>query len=193
MSINNLVTLETHVCNILNEYVSPPIESADIDRTHRIYRKANRKTSDRPPDIIVKFLSYRSKARILTQGPVEQLRADNEDREDKDKIFINDDLTNTRKVLFFSTRQIKRKRLIKDTFTRDGRIAVKVTDTQRWNITKQSDLEAMCAKYKLPVPKLKSTEGPQVASMESDPLSQPMSPSLLGSGTPIPPPEASAW
>ena len=86
-----------------------PIEPTDIDRTHRIYRKASRKTSDRSPDIIVKFLSYRSKARILTQGPMEQLRADNEDREDKDKIFISEDLTNTRKGLFFSTRQMKRK------------------------------------------------------------------------------------
>ena len=190
--LNNSVTLETQVCNILNEYVSPPIEPADIDRTHRIYQKANRKTSDTPPDIIVKFLSYRSKARILTQGPMEQLRADNQDREDKDKIFVSEDLTNTRKGLFFSTRQMKRKRLIKDTFTRDGKIVVKLTDTQRWNITKQNDLEAICAKYKLPVPKLKSTEGPQLASMETDPSSQHMSPSLLGSGTPIPPPEASA-
>ena len=193
VSIKNSATLETQVCNILNEYAHPPIEPTDIDRTHRIYRKASRNTSDRPPDIIVKFPSYRSKARILTQGPMEQLRADNEDREDKDKIFISEVLTNTRKGLFFSTRQMKRKRLIKDTFTRDGRIVVKLTDTQRWNITKQSDLEAMCAKYKLPVPKLQSTEGPQVALMETDPSSQPMSPSLLGSRTPFPPPEASAW
>ena len=53
---------------------------------------------------------------------MEQLRADNEDREDKDKICISEDLTNTRKGLFFSILQMKRKRLIKDTFTRDGRI-----------------------------------------------------------------------
>ena len=64
--VNNSVTLETQVCNILNPYVTPPVEPTDVDRTHRIYCKASRTTSDRPPDIIVKFLSYRTKARILT-------------------------------------------------------------------------------------------------------------------------------
>ena len=204
--VNNSVTLETQVCNILNAYVTPPVEPTDIDRTHRIYRKASQTTSDKPPDIIVKFLSYRTKARILTQDPMEKLRADNDKVEDKHKIYISEDLTKTRKSIFFSTRQLKKKKLIKDTFPRDGRIVVKIKvsgDIKTWHITKDSDLKAMCNKYKLPLIKPKSNETTRAdigeadhsASMDTDPPpSQPTSPSLLGSGDPFRAhPGASNW
>ena len=203
--VNNNIALETQVCNILNDYVTPPIEPTDIDRTHRIYRKASRMTSEKPPDIIVKFLSYRTKASILTQDPMEKLREVNKHKIDKHKVFISEDLTKTRKGLFFSTRQLKKRKLIKDTFTRDGRIVVKIrgiNDTKTWNITKESDLKSMCAKYKLPYKTSNTNERPTTdgdeadppspsfsASMDTDPPpSQPLSPSLLG-----PQPGASAW
>ena len=200
--VNNNIALETQVCNILNGYVTPPIEPTDIDRTHRIYRKASSQTSDKPPDIIVKFLSYRTKASVLTKDPMEKLREDNNHRIDKRKVFISEDLTKNRKTLFFSTRQLKKKKLIKDTFTRDGRIVVKIrvnNDIKTWNITKESDLMSLCAKYKLPYIKPNTNERPRIddegadpssqtlsASMDTDPPpSQPMSPSLLSSGNQI--------
>ena len=198
--VNNTIALETQVCNILNKYVTPPIEPTDIDRTHRIYRKASRTTSDKPPDIIVKFLSYRTKARILTQDPMENLREDNNRRDDKHKVFISEDLTKTRKGLFFCTRQLKKKKLIKDTFPRDGRIIVKVKDSKNdvktWSITTENELKAMCSRYKLPIIKPNTTLRPGVplgdaepsASMDMDSsLSQPMSPSLLGHQDPFQP------
>ena len=106
--VNKNIALETQVCNILNDYVTPPLEPTDIDRTHGIYRKASRMTSDKPPDIIVKFLSYRTKASILTQDPMEKLREVNKHKIDKHKVFISEDLIKTRKGLFFSTRQLKK-------------------------------------------------------------------------------------
>ena len=140
---------------MLNDYVTPPKESTEIERTHRIYRKASRTTSDRPPDIIVKFQSYRTRARLLTKNAMVQLREASEDTSDKDKMFISDDLTTVRKELFFKTRTLKKQGHIKSTFTRDGKIIVKLADDDtKWYITTQSDLEAMCTKFKLPLPQL---------------------------------------
>ena len=148
--VNNNIALETQVCIILNGYVTPPIEPSYIDRTHRIYRKASSQTSDKPPDIIVKFLSYRTKASVLTKDPMEKLREDNNHRIDKHKVFISEDLTKNRKNFVLQYTTTEEKKLIKDTFTRDGRIVVKIrvnNDIKTWNITKESDLMSLCAKY----------------------------------------------
>ena len=152
--VNNETTLETQVCNVLNDYIDTPIEPTDIERTHRIYRKASKTTSDKPPDIIVKFQSYRSRARILTKEPMVLLKTANELKPDKDKIYISEDLTKVRKELFYKTRTLKKKGHIKSTFTRDGKIIANIDEDNRWYINSQSDLEAMCAKHKMPVPQL---------------------------------------
>ena len=168
-------SLETQVCNMLNDYVTPPIEPTEIERTHRIYRKASRTTSDRPPDIIVKFQSYRTRARLLTKDAMVQLREASEDTSDKDKMFISEDLTTDRKELFFKTRTLKKQGHIKSTFTRDGKIIVKLADDDtKWYITTQSDLKAMCTKFKLPLPQLtkKTTRTIQENAMDLD--SQPL-------------------
>ena len=122
--VNGSSSLETQVCNMLNEYVTPPIEPTEIERTHRIYRKASKTISDRPPDIIVKFQSYRTRARVLTKDPMVQLQEANEDKSDKDKMFISEDLAKARKELFFKTRTLKKQGHIKSTFTRDRKIIV---------------------------------------------------------------------
>ena len=118
--VNGSSSLETQVCNMLNDYVTSPIEPTEIERTHRIYRKASKTTSDRPTDIIIKFQSYRTRARVLTKDAMVQLREASEDTSDKDKMFISEDLTTVRKELFFKTRTLKKQGHIKSTFTRDG-------------------------------------------------------------------------
>ena len=173
--VNGSSSLETQVCNMLNDYVTPPIEPTEIERAHRIYRKASRTTSDRPPDIIVKFQSYRTRARLLTKDAIVQLREAIEDTYDKDKMFISEDLTTVRKELFFKTRTLKKQGHIKSTFTRDGKIIVKLADDDtKWHITTQSDLKAMCTKFKLPLPHLtkKKTRTIQENAMDLD--SQPL-------------------
>ena len=166
--VNGSSSLETQVVNMLNE-------PTEIERTHRIYRKASRTTSDRPPDIIVKFQSYRTRARLLTKDAMVQLREASEDTSDKDKMFISEDLTTVRKELFFKTRTLKKQGHIKSTFTRDGKIIVKLADDDtKWYITTQSDLKAMCTKFKLPLPQLtkKTTRTIQENAMDLD--SQPL-------------------
>lgn len=153
--VNYSSTLESQVCNIVNNYVTTPIEPTDIERTHRVYRKASKTTSDRPPDIIVKFQSYRTRAQILTKDPMEQLKEENKSKPDNAKIYISEDLTKARKELFFKTRTLRKKGYIKSTFPRDGKIVVNFDANTRWFITSQADLESMCAKFNIPVPELK--------------------------------------
>ena len=180
--VNGSSSLETQVCNMLNDYVTPPIEPTEIERTHRIYRKASKTTSDRPPDIIVKFQSYRTRARALTKDPMVHLREANEDKSDKDKIFISEDLTKVRKELFFKTRTLKKLEHIKSTFTPDGKIIVKLDDEDtKWYITTQSDLEAMCTKFKVPLPQLKNKTKNNLRNamdLDSQPLIKPKCRSL---------------
>ena len=88
-----------------------------------------------------------------------QLREANEDRSDKDKMFISEDLTTVRKELFFKTRTLKKQGQIKSTCTRDGKIILKLDDDDtKCYITTQSDLEAVCTKFKLPLPQLKTKQ-----------------------------------
>ena len=65
------------MCNFLHKYVESPVITIDIDRTHQILRRTNAKNPYKPPDIIVKFVSYRTEASILTKVPMEKLRNDN--------------------------------------------------------------------------------------------------------------------
>ena len=75
---------------------------------------------------------------------------------DNKKIYISEDLTKTRKELFYKSRTLKKKRYLKSTFTRDGKFIVNIDDNNRWFITSQSDLEAMCTRFKMPVPQLRN-------------------------------------
>ena len=171
VTANDSSTLETQVCNILNDYVTPPLELTDIERTYRIYRKASKATSDRPPDIIVKFQSYRSRARVLTKEPMVKLKEMNDLLPDNQKIYISEDLTKTMKELFFKCRTLTKKRYLKSTFTRDGKIIANIDDNNIWFVTSQSDLEAMCTKFKMPVPQLRNqakTKPPQSSGNAMD-------------------------
>ena len=162
--VNDSSTLETQVCNILNDYVTPPLEPTDIEHTHRIYRKASKASSDRRPDIIVKFQSYQSRATVLTKETMVTLKEVNDLQPDKNKIYISEDLTKIRKEIFYKSRTLKKKVYLKSTFMRDGKIIANIDDNNRWFFTSQSELEAMCTKFKMPVPELRKqakTKPPQ--------------------------------
>ena len=157
---NSETSTETQICNIINDLVASPIEPTDIDRCHRLNRpKTNTKhgkVPDKPADIIVKFVSYKSKAKILTKDPMEKLREDNKHRDDQNKLFIREDLTKARNKLHYKTRLLKKAGLIKDTFSRDGMIVVKVkvsgkTDLKQYFISSENDLKNICKTHKLAV------------------------------------------
>ena len=121
---------ETQVINILNDYVDEPITPNDIDRCHRLRMnpKNASKTVGPPktPEIIVKFVSLKSKASIMTKDPMEKLRNDNKTRSESSKIYIREDLTKKRANVLYKARQLKKSGLIKDAFTRDGTITIRM-------------------------------------------------------------------
>lgn len=100
------------------------ISPNDIDRSHRIIRKANPESPivhnpNQPRDIIVKFLSYTAKSSFMKGRKTL--------RQNHESMFINEQLTPFRRELAYQCRQLKKSSTspILDTWTFDGTIFVK--------------------------------------------------------------------
>lgn len=101
----------------------------------------------RPRDIIVKFVSYRSKASVLTKMPMEKLMADNGNQPPHQRIYVREDLTKARATILYKTRHMKKNKLIKDTFSRDGRIVIKPAMSDRIvYVTNDDEFNKFCKK-----------------------------------------------
>ena len=114
------------VMNVINNLVLKENEEKigikDISRSHRVgkFRPQNR-----PRDIIVKFVSYRDRARVY--GNKRNLKAYNNNPTKKtDPIYINEALTQTRSELFRKTRELVKSRKLHSCWTYDGRIYAKL-------------------------------------------------------------------
>ena len=125
---SEVTSTEGQVVNILNDYVDEAITPNDIDRCHRLKRnpKTNVVSQQKPSDIIVKFVSHKSVASILTKDPMEKLRANNLLLPEKSRIYIREDLTKKRASVLYKARQLKKAKLIKDAFSRDGTITIRM-------------------------------------------------------------------
>ena len=178
-------TAEDQAINMLNSYVTEPIQYGEIDRCHRLYRAKSKSPADkRPADIIIKFVSRKSKARILTKDPMEKLRADNDSRSEKSRIYVREDLTKKRGDILYKARQLKKAGLVKDAFTRDGIIIIRMRPNKPFQkdinirISNEDELKSFCQKFKLPVndectplskPDLKKTaQSPAIASTSKE-------------------------
>jgi hypothetical protein len=110
------------------------IQLSDIDRSHCLGRPSNTVINAKPRDIIVKFTSYRSRAKMFKQKS--KLRVS------KFKgSFINEDLTHTRSGIFFECRRLAREHLITNTWTSDGIIMVKSKDDKLYRLETTRQLE----------------------------------------------------
>lgn len=106
----------------------------DIDRSHRLGRPTNG-ASPRPRDIIVKFISYRSRAkfyknRVLTKGRGHR------------GVFINEHLTKSRGRLLYLARRLVKSRQLKSAWTSDGVVLVKHMDDSVHRLFRDTDLPA---------------------------------------------------
>lgn len=106
----------------------------DIDRSHRLGRPTNG-VSPRPRDIIVKFVSYRSRAkfyknRVLTKGRGHR------------GVFINEHLTKSRGRLLYLARRLVKSRQLKSAWTSDGVVLVKHMDDSVHRLSRETDLPA---------------------------------------------------
>lgn len=110
---------------------------SEIDRFHRVYTRrppAASNTKTRPADIIVKFVSYRSRAAFF-KGKTE-LKSNPTYK----GVSINDDLTRPRAELLRNARSLVRNNKLNSAWSYDGRIYVRCTNGSRRLITTQDDL-----------------------------------------------------
>ena len=119
---------EDLVLTLMKDYAETPIRYSDIDRTHRLTRTnaAAGGKDKKPRDIIVKFCSQKSKRAILSREPMEKLKTAYDEIPEKTRIFIRENLTKARNSVLYKRRVLKRAGHIKDAFTRDGRIVLRL-------------------------------------------------------------------
>lgn len=102
---SEVTSTENQVVNMLNDYRREPISPKYIDRCHRLVkRNAKKFPGQRPSDIIVKSISHKAKAAILSKEPMEKLRSDNNTRDDASKLYVREDLTKKRGKILYKAR-----------------------------------------------------------------------------------------
>lgn len=106
------------------------INANDIDRSHRVGKPKAGKTRE----IIVKFVSYKSRSAFI--------RSRKTLREKKCDVYLNEDLTQTRKNLDYECRKLKKDptSVVQSTWTYDGRQYIKTDQDVSVKINNLSDL-----------------------------------------------------
>lgn len=123
----------------LATHIHADIAPSDIDRSHRVGRKneSNRDNGNtkKVRDIIVKFTNSSARLHFLKGRKVL--------REQKAKVFINEDLTSSRMELAFECRELKRNELsiITKTWIYNGSVFVQDKDGNKTKVVSKSDLD----------------------------------------------------
>lgn len=135
----------------LSHTIGADIRPADIDRAHRVGKMhdipindkrqgfdANQETipksTYRGREIIVKFQSH--------QARMNMLKGRTNLQQSKLKMFINEDLTQSRKALAFQCRQLKREKKIKKAWIYGGNVYIKDLSDSELCIKTMSDLKS---------------------------------------------------
>lgn len=112
------------------------ITARDIDRAHRVGKKNTGRNRQADREIIIKFSTYDARLKFLKSRT--KLREKNE------KIYINEDLTKFRKNLAYECRDLRRKKLIKNTWVFGGNIYVEENSGNKVPIRGLNDIEKYC-------------------------------------------------
>ena len=113
------------VCDVAKE-LGLTIDSDEIDRSHRV----GRPSTNKPRAILVKFISYKTRDKLY-----------NARRKAKKGIFISEDLTRHRQDIFYKARQHQKAGTFSHTWTKDGRILVRLRNGDVRQISTIFDLD----------------------------------------------------
>lgn len=113
------------ICEFLKNELNIEINMGNIDRSHRVGQK--KPNLNRP--IAVRFINYRLKEHVYANRMYL-----------KKGYYINESLSKGRSSLFYKARQLKKQKLILDTWTRDGNIFVKTLDSTVKVCSRESQL-----------------------------------------------------
>ena len=101
----------------------------EIERSHRV----GPMKAGRPRDIIVKFTSYRVRRKVYGERTKAKVRG-------YAGVFINEDLTKSRKELLMKARRMVKNILMKSAWSSDGAILVRDLSDTKHRILSESDL-----------------------------------------------------
>ena len=104
--------------------------SHDIDRSHRVGKPIPGKTRD----IIVKFSRYNARRMLY------EVRKDLREVEDRESVFINEDLTKRRSKLLYDARILVRANHLTAAYSSDGKLFVRDKEEKRHAINSDDDL-----------------------------------------------------
>ena len=96
--------------------LDPPLLPSEVDRAHRI----GPRNDNSPRNVIIKFRSYPSRKRVMDAR--KKLKPQGNNRQ---KVFINEDLTRERQKILYRLRMEKRKGTISDCWTHDGTVVIR--------------------------------------------------------------------
>lgn len=115
------VSTDDYVCNLARA-IDVDLSINDIDRSHRLGKPATEdEPRTKPRDIVVKFVSYRTraqfyKARVLTKSRGYR------------GVFVNEHLTKTRGFLMYEARRRVKSKQLKSAWSIDGNVLAKLND-----------------------------------------------------------------
>ena len=158
-------TLEDKLLKLFNEDLSiePPVDLEEIEVTHRLPRgkmaavqeprssqaadnrsaasdgNASNRDKNRPQSVIIKFLSRRTKTRVMDKDIKKNLKDLNKP-DYPFPVFFQDDLTARRAKLAYEARQLKRSGVICDTWISNCKIIVKDNHGRIHAITSPNEL-----------------------------------------------------
>lgn len=111
----------------------------DVDRSHRAKPFKAMSSNMKPRDIIVKFVSYRARSKLLSnksQFKVSKFKG----------VYLNEDLTHTHNLLFQQTRKLVKDKIVSGTWTVDGVIMIKDKSDNKARIETKKDLDSFLSK-----------------------------------------------
>lgn len=127
------------VLRIANQFIlskeQQPMELHQISRSHIVGPPRDNKI---PRDIIVRFVSYRDKARVF--GEKKNLKNFNKNPSIKYKIYVNEALTKPRAQLHYEVRWLVNNGELDSAWTYDGKTTVKTHKNRKITIEKDTVL-----------------------------------------------------
>lgn len=114
--------------------IGVPLEIHDIDRSHRLGRQAfGNEPSPRPRDIVVKFSTYRMRAKFYKARVLTKSRGHR-------GVYVNEHLTKARSKLLYHARCRVKSKQLKSAWSFDGLIFVKHPDDRVQRISSVMEL-----------------------------------------------------
>ena len=130
----------TIVMDVINSNMSfkPPLESSQLERSHRVGPKLDQQDRVRSRPIIVRFKSENTRDAVLKARF--RLKKHNERHHDA-RIYINEDLTVPRATLARECRVLKRTGKLSDCWTASGNVMVKDNQNKIRQIRSAADIQ----------------------------------------------------